>query len=75
MLPMNRHKMNNKKRVSLRTFKSYKNTRYGFGGRTRTYGRVMRAYFLEKYRILSFNYIYFLVIFTRFSKLICSVTK
>jgi len=29
MLPMNRLKMNNKKRVSLRTFKSYKNTRYG----------------------------------------------
>jgi len=29
MLPMNRLKMSNKKRVSLRTLKSYKNTRYG----------------------------------------------
>ena len=34
--------MSNKKRVFLQDIKSYKNTRYGCGGRTRTYDlRVM----------------------------------
>ena len=37
--------MSNKKRVFLQDIKSYKNTRYGCGGRTRTYDlRVMSGF-------------------------------
>ena len=43
MLPMNRLKMSNKKRVSLRTFKSYKNTRYGARDGTRTHTALPHA--------------------------------